>query len=134
LIEAITARQRSQRVLETAERKMLTPAKDFPGRDRRDPESAEGEAGGARAEGSRARTRLSKATDSHFAALYALFDEAEAVAQEIDESFAEVSNGGVPYYAPEMKGIAFGAVLRVACHKNLRLVFGNWRELAGPLL
>lgn len=36
------------------------------------------------------------------------------------------------FYAPEMKGLRIGGVLRVARHKNLRLVFGNWREMARP--
>ncbi|MBA3639063.1 MAG: hypothetical protein H0W53_07240 [Acidobacteria bacterium] len=74
---------------------------------------------------------VSKAIDSHFAAL---FDEAEALGREIDESFAAASSTGAAFYAPEMKGLRIGGVLRVARHKKLRLVFGNWREMARPLL
>ena len=37
--------------------------------------------------------------DSHFAALEALFDEAESVAREIDENFAEVSSTGAAFYS-----------------------------------
>lgn len=41
---------------------------------------------------------------------------------------------GAAYYAPEMKGMPLGGVLRIARYKKLRLVFGNWREMAKPLL
>ena len=133
LVDAITARERSQRGLEAAEQNMLKAAKQF--------QSVSDETEKAK----RARLKalapkvlarageVSKAIDSHFAALEALFDEAEAVAQDIDENFAEVSNGGAAYYAPEMKGIAVGGVLRVGRHQKLRMVFGNWREMAKPL-
>lgn len=77
---------------------------------------------------------VSKAIDPHFAALEALFDEAEAVVQQIDENFADVSSSGAAFYSPEMKGLPIGGVLRVARLKKLRLVFGNWREMARPLL
>ena len=33
-----------------------------------------------------------------------------------------------------MKNLPLGGVLRVARHKKLRLIFGNWREMARPLL
>ncbi|MBA3231775.1 MAG: hypothetical protein H0T05_03050 [Acidobacteria bacterium] len=77
---------------------------------------------------------VAKTMDSHFAALEALFDEAEALGQEIDEAFAEISPGGAAYYSHELPGVPIGGVLRVGRHKKLRLVFGSWREMAGPLL
>ena len=134
LVDAITARERSQRSLEIAEQNMLRAAKEFQGVS---DETEKARKARLKALAPKLLGRagdVSKAIDSHFAALEALFDEAEAVAQEIDESFAEVSAGGAAYYSPEMKGIALGGVLRVARFKKLRLVFGNWREMARPLL
>lgn len=134
LIDAITARERSQRGLEAAERNMLKAAKEFQGVSE---ETQRAKKARLKALAPKVLGRagdVAKTIDSHFAALEALFDEAEAVAQEIDEDFAEVSSIGAAYYAPEMKGLPLGGVLRIARYKKLRLVFGNWREMARPLL
>ncbi|HEY0875616.1 MAG TPA: hypothetical protein VGD94_19220 [Vicinamibacterales bacterium] len=134
LIDAITARERSQRVLEIAEQGMLKAAKAF--------QSVSDETEKAKKARLKALApkllgragEVAKAMDSHFAALEALFDEAESLAQEIDKDFADASSTGAGFYSPEMKGLPIGGVLRVARLKKLRLVFGNWREMARPLL
>ena len=134
LIDAITARERSQRGLEAAERNMLKAAKEFQGvsEETQRVKKARLKALAPKVLGKAGD--VAKAIDSHFAALEALFDEAEAVAREIDQDFAEVTNSGAAFYSPEMKGIAIGGILRVARNKRLRMVFGNWREMARPLL